>query len=102
MFTSKSTHSVAVNDILIGGGNPVVVQAMTNTDTEDAAATAAQCLALAEAGAELVRITVNTPHAATTVREIADRLADEGCTVPLIGDFHYNGHRLLRNYPSCA
>lgn len=102
MFTSKPTHTVAVNDILIGGGNPVVVQAMTNTDTEDAAATAAQCLALAEAGAELVRITVNTPHAATTVREIADRLADEGCTVPLIGDFHYNGHRLLRNYPSCA
>ena len=75
---------------------------MTNTDTADAASTAQQCLELAEAGSELVRITVNVPEAAEAVPEIRQRLYDAGCDVPLIGDFHYNGHVLLTNYPECA
>ena len=75
---------------------------MTNTDTEDAAATARQVEALARAGSELVRITVNTPQAAARVAEIRERLDSAGCAVPLIGDFHYNGHKLLTQYPDCA
>ncbi len=96
------THSVLVGDIRIGGGAPVVVQSMANTDTADAAATAAQVLELARAGSELVRITVNVPEAAAAVPEIRRRLDDAGCAVPLIGDFHYNGHLLLTRYPDCA
>jgi (E)-4-hydroxy-3-methylbut-2-enyl-diphosphate synthase len=88
--------------VQVGGGAPVVVQSMTNTPTEDAAATAAQIAALAAAGSELVRFTVNTPRAAQAVPEIAKRLRDAGCDVPLIGDFHYNGHTLLQDYPECA
>ena len=91
-----------VGGIPVGGGAPVVVQSMTNTDTEDAAATAAQILALAAAGSELVRITVNTPRAAEAVSEIVQRVRDGGSTVPVIGDFHYNGHRLLTQVPACA
>jgi len=87
---------------MIGGGAPILVQSMTNTDTADAAGTAAQCVALARAGSELVRITVNTPEAAAAVPEIGRRLDDQGCAVGLVGDFHYNGHRLLRDYPACA
>src|SRR5262249_20175901 len=88
--------------IQVGGGAPIVVQSMTNTDTADAESTARQCLELAQAGSELVRITVNMPEAAEKVAEIKQRLLDAGCDVPLIGDFHYNGHVLLTKYPDCA
>jgi (E)-4-hydroxy-3-methylbut-2-enyl-diphosphate synthase len=98
----RNSRQVAVDGVRIGGGAPIVVQSMTNTDTEDAAATARQVEALARAGSELVRITVNTPKAAAQVPEIRSRLDAAGCTVPLIGDFHYNGHKLLTQYPDCA
>jgi (E)-4-hydroxy-3-methylbut-2-enyl-diphosphate synthase len=93
---------VAVGDVLIGGGAPIVVQSMTNTDTADAAATARQVEALARAGSELVRVTVNSPEAAAQVADIRGRLDARGCKVPLVGDFHYNGHKLLTQYPDCA
>ncbi len=96
------TVGVKVGDVQIGGGAPVVVQSMTSTDTADIAATTRQCLELAEAGSELVRVTVNLPEAAEAVPEIKRRLRDNGCLVPLIGDFHYNGHLLLTKYPACA
>jgi (E)-4-hydroxy-3-methylbut-2-enyl-diphosphate synthase len=96
------TVGVRVGKVLVGGSAPVVVQSMTNTDTADIAATAQQCLELAEAGSELVRITVNVPEAATAVAEIKRRLLDAGCDAPIIGDFHYNGHVLLTKYPDCA
>ncbi|HEV3009539.1 MAG TPA: flavodoxin-dependent (E)-4-hydroxy-3-methylbut-2-enyl-diphosphate synthase [Burkholderiales bacterium] len=98
----RLSRQVAVGGVRIGGGAPIVVQSMTNTDTEDASATARQVEALARAGSELVRITVNTPQAAARVAEIRSRLDAAGCTVPLIGDFHYNGHKLLTQYPDCA
>jgi len=98
----RISRPVAVGGVRIGGGAPVVVQSMTNTDTEDAASTALQVEALARAGSELVRITVNTPQAAAQVAEIRQRLDAAGCGVPLIGDFHYNGHKLLTQYPDCA
>jgi (E)-4-hydroxy-3-methylbut-2-enyl-diphosphate synthase len=98
----RISRPVAVGSVRIGGGAPVVVQSMTNTDTEDAASTARQVEALARAGSELVRITVNTPQAAAQVAEIRRRLDVAGCDVPLIGDFHYNGHKLLTQYPDCA
>jgi len=98
----KRTVGVKVGSVTIGGRAPVVVQSMTNTDTADAAGTAAQVESLSRAGSELVRITVNTPEAAAAVGEIRQRLDDLGCRVPLVGDFHYNGHRLLREYPECA
>jgi (E)-4-hydroxy-3-methylbut-2-enyl-diphosphate synthase len=98
----RISRPVAVGDVRIGGGAPVVVQSMTNTDTEDALATARQVEALARAGSELVRITVNTPEAAAQVAEIRQRLDAAGCGVPLIGDFHYNGHKLLTQHPDCA
>ena len=88
--------------VVLGSEHPVVVQSMTNTPTEDAAATAEQIALLARAGSELVRITVNTPRAAKAVEEIRRRLDDMGIDVPLIGDFHYNGHILLRDHPACA
>jgi (E)-4-hydroxy-3-methylbut-2-enyl-diphosphate synthase len=96
------TRSVNIGGITMGGGAPVVVQAMTNTDTADALKTAIQVAELARAGAELVRITVNTPEAAAAVPEIRAQLDRMNCDVPLIGDFHYNGHRLLTDYPACA
>jgi (E)-4-hydroxy-3-methylbut-2-enyl-diphosphate synthase len=96
------TVGVKVGKIQVGGGAPVVVQSMTNTDTVDIASTTQQCLELAQAGSELVRITVNIPEAAAAVPEIKKRLLDAGCEVPLIGDFHYNGHVLLTKYPACA
>ena len=96
------TLPVNVGSVQVGGGAPVVVQSMTMTDTTDAAATAQQCIELAEAGSELVRITVNTPEAAAAVPEIKQRMLDAGCTAPLIGDFHYNGHLLLTRYPDTA
>jgi (E)-4-hydroxy-3-methylbut-2-enyl-diphosphate synthase len=91
-----------VGSVQVGGGAPVVVQSMTSTDTADPAATARQCIDLAEAGSEMVRITVNLPKAAAAVPEIKQRMLDAGCTAPLIGDFHYNGHQLLTSYPACA
>jgi (E)-4-hydroxy-3-methylbut-2-enyl-diphosphate synthase len=93
---------VRVGRVQVGGGAPVVVQSMTMTDTADAAATAQQCIELAEAGSEMVRVTVNLPEAAAAVPEIKQRMLDAGCTAPLIGDFHYNGHLLLTRYPGCA
>jgi (E)-4-hydroxy-3-methylbut-2-enyl-diphosphate synthase len=98
----RRTRQVRVGDVAIGGGAPIVVQSMTNTDTADAEATAAQVLALWRAGSELVRITVNTPEAAAQVAPIRARLDALGCPVPLVGDFHYNGHKLLAQYPDCA
>jgi (E)-4-hydroxy-3-methylbut-2-enyl-diphosphate synthase len=98
----RISRQVAVGGVRIGGGAPIVVQSMTNTDTEDAIATARQVEALARAGSELVRITVNTPEAAAQVRRIRDLLDAAGCAVPLVGDFHYNGHKLLTQYPDCA
>ena len=88
--------------VQVGGGAPVVVQSMTMTDTADARATASQCIELAEAGSEMVRVTVNLPEAAVAVPEIKARMIDAGCEAPLIGDFHYNGHLLLTKYPECA
>jgi (E)-4-hydroxy-3-methylbut-2-enyl-diphosphate synthase len=98
----KLTRSVVIGNVTMGGSAPVVVQAMTNTDTADALKTAIQVAELARAGAELVRITVNTPEAAAAVPEIRAQLDRMHCDVPLIGDFHYNGHRLLTDYPACA
>ncbi len=98
----KHTHSVNVGQVSIGGANPIVVQSMTNTDTEDAVRTAAQVADLARAGSELVRITVNTIAAAQAVPEIRDRLLKMGVDVPLVGDFHFNGHKLLSSVPECA
>lgn len=93
---------VKVGPVTIGGNAPIVVQSMTNTDTADAAGTAAQVEALARAGSELVRIMVDTPESAAAVAEIRERLDRVGCSVPLVGDFHYNGHRLLSSFPDCA
>jgi len=97
-----ATLTVAVAGVPIGGNAPIVVQSMTNTDTADVAATVRQVRQLAEAGSELVRITVNTDEAAAAVAPIRDALAAQGCTVPLIGDFHFNGHKLLKDNPACA
>src|SRR5579872_5276909 len=96
------TYGVKVGKVQVGGGAPIVVQSMTNTDTADPASTAQQCVELAQAGSEMVRITVNIPEAAAAVPEIKKRLHDAGCDVPIIGDFHYNGHVLLTKYPECA
>jgi (E)-4-hydroxy-3-methylbut-2-enyl-diphosphate synthase len=98
----RRSVTAMVGAVPVGGRHPVVVQSMTNTDTADAAATAEQVARLAAAGSELVRITVNTPEAAGAVPEIRTRLTDLGCTVPLVGDFHYNGHQLLTRYPAMA
>jgi len=102
MASRTTTEAVLVGSVQIGGGSPVVVQSMTNTDTADVEATVRQCQDLVNAGSELVRITVNTPEAASAVPEIRHRLDDAGCSVPLVGDFHFNGHDLLRRYPDCA
>jgi (E)-4-hydroxy-3-methylbut-2-enyl-diphosphate synthase len=98
----RMTSAVRVGQVLVGGGAPVVVQSMTNTDTVDVVGTAVQCAELARAGSELVRITVNTPEAAAAVPKIREHLDRMGVDVPLIGDFHYNGHRLLLDNPACA
>ena len=96
------TVGVKVGHVQVGGGAPIVVQSMTMTDTADARGTAQQCIELAEAGSDLVRITVNLPESAAAVPEIKQRMLDAGCTAPLIGDFHYNGHLLLTQFPACA
>ncbi len=98
----RQTPTVTVGGVPVGAGHPIVVQSMTNTDTADVAATVAQVRALAEAGSELVRVTVNNEAAAAAVPRIAEGLAAAGCAVPLIGDFHYNGHLLLTRHPECA
>jgi (E)-4-hydroxy-3-methylbut-2-enyl-diphosphate synthase len=98
----RKTHAVKVGHVRVGGGAPVVVQSMTNTDTADVEATFRQTIELAEAGSEIVRWTVNVPEAAAAVPLIKKRLLDAGCAAPIIGDFHYNGHVLLTKYPECA
>src|SRR5215510_9987874 len=96
------TVGVRVGHLQVGGGAPIAVQSMTMTETADVEATARQCIELAEAGSELVRVTVNTPEAAASVPEIRQRMLDAGCVAPLIGDFHYNGHLLLTRFPNAA
>lgn len=98
----RNSVGVKIGSIVVGGCHPVVVQSMTNTDTADADATAIQVQQLAAAGSELVRITVNTEGAASKVATIREKLDAMGCRVPLVGDFHYNGHKLLNDYPDCA
>ncbi len=98
----RQTCSVNVGGVLIGGNAPIVVQSMTNTDTADVSGTTHQIMQLANAGSELVRITVNDAKAAEAVAHIRDRLDEKHCHVPLIGDFHFNGHKLLSDYPDCA
>ena len=98
----RPTHQVQIDHISVGSDSPVVVQSMTNTDTADAEATALQVKELSEAGSEMVRITVNNPDSAAIVAEIRSRLDDMGCNIPLIGDFHFNGERLLAEFPDCA
>ena len=102
MIERHKTYAVKVGRVTVGGGAPIVIQSMTNTDTADAPGTAKQCIELAQAGSELVRITVNVPEAAAAVPEIKQRMLDAGCEAPLIGDFHYNGHVLLTKYPAAA
>ena len=96
------TAAVDVGGVKVGGGAPIVVQSMTNTDTADVEATARQVAALARAGSELVRITVDRDEAAAAVPQIKERLAQMGVTVPIVGDFHYIGHKLLADHPACA
>src|SRR5271169_7184727 len=98
----RRSVAVRVGNITIGGDHPIVVQSMTNTDTADVQSTVNQVMALANAGSELVRITVNTDEAAAAVPKIVDTLDKFGVSVPIIGDFHYNGHILLKKYPECA
>jgi (E)-4-hydroxy-3-methylbut-2-enyl-diphosphate synthase len=102
MIERRRTVAVNVGGVSVGGDNPIVVQSMTNTDTVDVEATALQVEQLARAGSELVRITVNTRQAASAVPHIVERLGERGITVPIIGDFHYNGHILLKQYPEAA
>ena len=98
----RTTTTTWIRDVPVGSAYPIVVQSMTNTDTADAAATADQVAALADAGSQLVRVTVNNDEAAAALPEIVRRAADQGCDVPIIGDFHYNGHLLLAKHPECA
>ncbi|MDX1501816.1 MAG: flavodoxin-dependent (E)-4-hydroxy-3-methylbut-2-enyl-diphosphate synthase [Thermoanaerobaculia bacterium] len=98
----RETVGVDIGGVRVGGGAPIVVQSMTNTDTADVESTVRQVRELAETGSELVRITVNVPEAARAVPEIKRRLLADGCDVPLVGDFHYNGHKLLTAFPQCA
>jgi (E)-4-hydroxy-3-methylbut-2-enyl-diphosphate synthase len=102
VIARHTTRQVRVGSALIGGGAPILVQSMTNTDTADADATAKQVADLARAGSEIVRITVNTAEAAAQVPRIRERLDAMGCDVPLVGDFHFNGHKLLAEHPECA
>src|SRR2546425_4320189 len=98
----RKSYGVKVGHVRGGGGAPIVVQSMTNTDTADIGTTLKQTLELAEAGSEIVRWTVNVPEAAAAVPEIKKQMLDAGCIAPIIGDFHYNGHVLLTKYPECA
>jgi (E)-4-hydroxy-3-methylbut-2-enyl-diphosphate synthase len=98
----RQTVTVKVGEVKVGSAHPIAVQSMTNTDTADATSTADQVVALATAGSELVRITVNNDEAARSVPDIVERVEAAGVSVPIIGDFHYNGHLLLTRYPQCA
>src|SRR5438270_11772328 len=98
----RKSAAVQIGNVQVGGSNPIVVQSMTNTDTADSAGTVNQIMQLARAGSELVRVTVNTEEAAQAVPTIVSTLRDFGVDVPIIGDFHYNGHILLKKYPACA
>ena len=98
----RSTVSTLIGGVAIGSAHPIGVQSMTNTDTADVTATTKQITELAAAGSELVRVTVNNEDSAAAVPVIAERLAAAGITVPIVGDFHYNGHLLLTKYPACA
>ncbi len=98
----RKSYTAKIGNVRVGGNAPVMVQSMTNTDTADVASTVQQVAALARAGSEVVRVTVNNEAAAAAVRPIVDQLADMGVAVPIVGDFHYNGHLLLRNFPECA
>ena len=98
----RSSVQVTIGAVRVGGGAPIVVQSMTNTDTADAEGTAQQVKSLARAGSEVVRITVNSAEAAAAVPHIRERLDQMGVSVPLVGDFHFNGHKLLREHPACA
>jgi (E)-4-hydroxy-3-methylbut-2-enyl-diphosphate synthase len=102
MIVRKNTVGVRIGEVQIGGGAPIVIQSMTNTDTADVAGTVKQVLDLARAGSELVRVTVNNEESADAVPRIREQLDRNGCHVPLIGDFHFNGHKLLEKYPACA
>ena len=102
LMARRASVGVRIEQVTVGGGAPIVVQSMTNTDTADVAGTAKQIAELARAGSELVRITVNNPESAAAVPRIRERLDMMGCSVPLIGDFHYNGHQLLEDEPACA
>jgi (E)-4-hydroxy-3-methylbut-2-enyl-diphosphate synthase len=102
LINRHPTHAVRIGKVMVGGGAPVVVQSMTNTDTADIDATVRQVLELADAGSEIVRVTVNTAEAAQAVPHIRDRLLVRGCDVPLVGDFHYHGHLFLTRHPGCA
>jgi (E)-4-hydroxy-3-methylbut-2-enyl-diphosphate synthase len=102
MIQRRASVATKVGGVRVGGGAPIVVQSMTNTDTADIESTVTQVRALARAGSELVRVTVNTEEAAAAVPHIRDRLAQQGVHVPLIGDFHFNGHKLLKAHPACA
>ncbi len=101
-FVRRRSQVVSIGGVKIGGGNPIMVQSMTNTDTADVTGTAKQVMELAKAGSEIVRVTVNTEAAAAAVPKIFDTLMLHGVNVPLVGDFHYNGHQLLKKYPDCA
>ncbi len=102
MHSRHKTRAVDIGGVIVGGDAPVVVQSMTSTDTADVIRTAAQVVELAKAGSELVRITVNNEASAAAVPEIRERMAKMGCDTPLVGDFHFNGHKLLAKYPECA
>src|SRR3974390_2316155 len=98
----RKSVAVSIGGVQVGGTNPIVVQSMTNTDTADVTGTVNQVMALAQAGSELVRVTVNTEAAAAAVPKIVETLKQFGVRTPIIGDFHYNGHLLLKKYPDCA
>ena len=102
MTVRRPSHKVRIGNVFVGGDAPVLVQSMTNTDTADADATARQVIALARAGSEIVRITVNNEDAAAQVPRIVEALRKQNCDVPIVGDFHYNGHTLLKQFPDCA
>ncbi len=98
----RKVTTAKIGNVRVGGAAPVMVQSMTNTDTADIASTVKQVAALANAGSEVVRVTVNNDAAAAAVRPIVEELAVQGVHVPIVGDFHYNGHLLLKNFPECA
>lgn len=101
-FARRKSVPVNVGGVMVGGDNPIVVQSMTNTDTADVTGTATQVMALAKAGSEIVRVTVNSEDAAKALPRVVDTIRLHGCDVPIVGDFHYNGHILLKKYPECA